>query len=539
MKKTFRISLAAQVLIIAMFIGSSLPIRTEEANPLVRRTVYGDVEGIEAAGSFGDGTVQTWAWLGVPYAQPPVGELRWKAPRSPQKWTGVRKAKSFSDACTQYTGLMSTMNCADMGKLMGREDCLYLNVWRPRTSEKGLPVFFWIHGGANNVGQSAMTLYNGSTLAGTENIVVVSINYRLGPFGWFAHPALRSGDALDNSGNFGTLDILHALKWVHDNIEAFGGNPGNVTIAGESAGGENVYSMLVSPLAAGLFHRAISQSGAPFTNKLKDGEARAHTVLLDLVVNDKLASSESEAENFIRNKDNNWISDYLRKKRPEEIYGRYKKGPFGNLSGSNQIFVDGHVIPEKPTELLAKGKYNKTPFIAGNNREEAKLFLPMMLSDLDDAKLCGMIRDMNPENPEVTVRDYMKFYDKIIYNPLAKFSAASFKAMGVTGPARKMSKYQDEIFVYRFDWDEEAKPLDYVVGAAHGMDLAFMFGNFLSDSQSALRFAWNEKNKAGRINLSKRMMAYWANFARTGNPNGNGLPEWKAWPKKIIFDTPR
>jgi para-nitrobenzyl esterase len=449
----------------------------------------------------------------------------------------VREAKEFGAICTQYSGLMSSMNCGEMGKLMGSEDCLSLNLWRPATGAKGLPVFFWIYGGGNTVGQSSLSLYNGSNLAGTQNLIVVSVNYRLGPFGWFALPALRTGDALDDSGNFGTLDILAALQWVHDNIAAFGGDPGNVTIAGESAGGINVYSMLASPLAAGLFQRAISESGLPFSTKMDKGEAKAGSVLAQLILKDKLAANEPEAEKFLRNKDKAWIADYLRKKSPEEIFACYRHISFGNIIDSSQIFADGHVIPAKPSDLLAKGTFNRVPVLAGNNREEAKLFLPMVLSDLDDAKLCGMIQEMDPEHPQVRIRDYMGPFDRIIYNPLTKITTVGVRRMGVAGPAKKISRYESEIFLYQFDWDEEPKPLDFVIGAAHGLELAFVFGNFLSDRDSALRFAWTQANQAGRIDLAKRMMSYWANFARTGNPNGGGMPEWKAWPQTMRLDT--
>jgi len=537
MKRTLSGGLMTLGLLLVTLAGFSPALHAEESAALLRQTVAGKVEGIEAESALGNEAVRTWAWLGIPYAQPPVGELRWKAPKQPGAWEGVREAKKFGPICTQYSGLMASMNCGEMGKLIGSEDCLSLNLWRPRTEQKGLPVFFWIHGGGNTVGQSSLSLYNGSNLAGAQNLIVVSVNYRLGPFGWFAHPALRTGDDLDDSGNFGTLDLLAALQWVHDNIAAFGGDPGNVTIAGESAGGINVYSMLVSPLAAGLFQRAISESGAPFSNEMKRGEAKAGSVLTQLVVKDKLAPNKQEAEKFIRSKDNKWISDYLHQKSPQDIYGLYRHTAFGNILDSSQIFADGRVIPAKPSELLAKGNYNRVPFLAGNNREEAKLFLPMVLSDLDDAKLCGMIQEMDPEHPQVRIRDYMGPVDRIIYNPITKIGTVGFRNLGVTGPAKKMSRHESDIFLYQFDWDEEPKPLDFVIGAAHGLELPFVFGNFLSDRDSALRFAWTQANQAGRINLSKRMMSYWANFARGGNPNGDNLPEWKGWPQTMRLDT--
>ncbi|HUT52388.1 MAG TPA: carboxylesterase family protein [bacterium] len=537
MEKTPIMRRAAPGLIILALLGTSRPLAAGGADPLIRQTAHGKVEGMEAQSSFGGKAVGTWAWLGVPYAAPPVGDLRWKAPRPPADWDGVRPAREFSAICVQYSGLMNSMDCENMGRLIGSEDCLYLNLWRPRTDAKGLPVFFWIYGGGNTVGQSSLNLYDGSNLAGPQDLVVVTFNYRLGPLGWFAHPALRTGDALDDSGNFGTLDILAALNWVHDNIEDFGGDPGNVTIAGESAGGINVFSMLACPPAAGRFHRAIVQSGLPFSNELKSGEAKAGSVLTQLIMKDKLASSSSDAEKYIHDQNNDGIADYLRKKSPQEIMGCYRRVPFGNLLDSNMIFVDGRVIAGKPGRLLARGDYNRVPILAGNNRDEAKLFLPLLLSDLDDAKLCTMIQDMDPDHPQVSLRDYMGPFDQIVYNPLAKIGTAGFKLLGVNVPAGKMSRSQSDIFIYRFDWDEEPEPLDYVIGAGHGLDLAFVFGNFLGSKDSTLRFAWNQSNQAGRIELSERMMAYWANFARTGNPNGDGFPEWKPFPQTMILDT--
>ena len=219
----------------------------------------------------------TCVWRGVPYASPPVADLRWKAPRKPEAWQGVREAKEFPSACTQYAGLMATMDCSEIGSLMGSEDCLYLNIWRPKSEAKKLPVLFWIHGGANAVGQSNMSLYYGAHFARGADMIFVSINYRLGPMGWLTSPLLRTGDKLDDSGDYGTLDIIQALKWVHENIEAFGGDPGDVTVAGESAGGINVFTLLASPLASGLFQRAIAESGAPMSNRAGKGRAKGRT----------------------------------------------------------------------------------------------------------------------------------------------------------------------------------------------------------------------------------------------------------------------
>ena len=224
-------------------------------DPLTQ-TRSGPVMGVEGKG-------ETWVWKAIPFAKPPVGALRWKAPRDPDPWTDAREESEYCKPCAQYF-FVGTLT-------YGSEDCLYLNVWRPRTSETNLPVYFWIHGGGNTLGTASSDDYNGANLADRSNLVVVTVNYRVGPFGWFTHPALREGapgSELDDSGNYGTLDLVKALHWVRDNIEDFGGDPERVMIAGESAGAFNVLSLLVSPLAEGLFHRAMSESGGPMSSSV-------------------------------------------------------------------------------------------------------------------------------------------------------------------------------------------------------------------------------------------------------------------------------
>lgn len=204
----------------------------------------------------------TFAWLGIPYASAPTGNLRWRAPQAPQSWNGVRTAIQYGEPCMQFWGALAGVD-GNPGEVIGDEDCLSLNIWSPKkaTSNTPLPVMVWIHGGGNDSGSA--NLYQGHHLAGTQNVVVVTLNYRLGLLGWLSHPAIRSSSAnlADASGNFGTLDIIQALSWVRDNIMLFGGDPSNVTIFGESAGGRNVYSLMASPFAKGLFHKAIVQSG--------------------------------------------------------------------------------------------------------------------------------------------------------------------------------------------------------------------------------------------------------------------------------------
>jgi para-nitrobenzyl esterase len=237
--------------------------------PIVRSPDPGTARDTTAGPVIGSGdAASTYAWLGIPFAAPPLADLRWRAPRPVEHWQETLEAIAFRDPCMQLSGPLDGLP-DDSGAVVGSEDCLYLNIWSPRAHSSAdaekLPVMVWIHGGGNTIGTA--NTYPASGLAGGEQVVVVTINYRLGFLGWMSHPALRMADrdALDASGNYANLDMIAALRWVQDNIANFGGDPGNVTIFGESAGGRNVYALLASPLAKGLFHRAISQSGSMST----------------------------------------------------------------------------------------------------------------------------------------------------------------------------------------------------------------------------------------------------------------------------------
>ncbi|MBM3132350.1 MAG: carboxylesterase family protein, partial [Chloroflexi bacterium] len=257
-------------------------------NPTVK-TNYGSVKG------FPDES-ETWVWKAIPFAKSPVGELRWKAPRDPDPWEGVMEKTEFCSPCMQYNALGGR-------SMLGSEDCLYLNVWRPQSEESALPVYVWIHGGGNSSGSAAyIPTYYGTNVAHKSDMVYVSVNYRLGPLGWFTHPALRNGDPDDDSGNYGTLDLIQALEWIRDNIAAFGGDPDRVTITGESAGAMNVLSLIISPRAKGLFHRAVVQSGQAVAIPVADGEASAEEVLLKLSMNDGSAADRNAAEFWIEHK---------------------------------------------------------------------------------------------------------------------------------------------------------------------------------------------------------------------------------------------
>ncbi len=253
---------------------STFAVGAWNGSPLVQ-TAYGAIKGVGDSRS-------TWAWKGIPYAKPPVGDLRWKAPRPPVPWNGVRVADRFGSQAMQSIPILGAW---------GSEDCLYLNVWRPQNTEVSLPVYLFVHGGGNSIGTASYADYHGQVVAAASDMVYVSINYRLGVFGWFHSPPLAEGESPeDASGNYGTLDIIQALRWVRQNIAAFGGDPDRVTLAGESAGAFNILSLLVSPLAEGLFQRAVIESGITAIQSLAVADAASRTIERRLIMRHGKAS---------------------------------------------------------------------------------------------------------------------------------------------------------------------------------------------------------------------------------------------------------
>jgi para-nitrobenzyl esterase len=546
--------------------SSKLPILASESNSSgtggssggasgsgpIRTTLYGPVQGTTDEET-------TWAWLGIPYAKPPVGALRWRAPQNPDSWSGTRKAEAFCSICPQYgnqiteTGRDTFVSIWGKGVPVGKEDCLYLNIWRPQSEEK-LPVFVFIHGGANYIGASNVSIYRGARLASRQKMVVVTINYRIGPFGWFTLPALKNGNPLDDSGNYGTLDIIKALEWIKNNISSFGGDPGNVTISGQSAGGWNVTSMLVSPLAKGLFHRAIIMSGWPFSFPMSMGEAYSNAVMYRFLVRDDLADNVFEAASLLKEKGNAWTAEYLRSMTVADFFPPGLAGPLGlSMDGGplsifrSGIYEDGTVIPKSVLSCLSSGNYNKVPIILGCMTEEMKLFLPYILAN--PGTMWDVFQQYDPDNPEATFK-LKDMLDPILwillpsYEPLGKMGQLIFQSFGVDNTAKVLRGHQDDVYAYKFAWNDEPYPFDFFVGAAHAMDLPFVFGNFIRDKSSLVSFSWSNQNIWGCEELSNAVMTYYAQFARTGNPNkpGSSLPEWTPWSndkgafKRIVFD---
>jgi len=492
-------------------------------------------------------------WRGIPFAQPPVGELRWRAPRPPETWAGVLEATSFGPPCVQFAGPGGGADGTPAGEPTGSEDCLHLNIFAPRfepgevpEGQKRLPVMFWIHGGGNTLGDA--TPYDGSRLAVRHGVIVVTVHYRLGVFGWFAHGALRAGDSSldDRSGNYGTLDLVQGLRWVRENIAAFGGDPGRVTVFGESAGGANTFSMLLSPRASGLFHRAIVESGGTWAVSMAEAENwvdapepgaefSSGEVVLELLVRDGRARDRDDAKAVLAGMGDAELAGYLRGKSAGEMLRLYRGDRLGGMYHIPRLLRDGAVLPaEEPLEALSTaGGYNGVPVILGSNRDENKLFLLFSAPWVTRAFMIPLW--LNEERR---------------YELAAEYLSLMWKATGVDEPAMAMGAVQGpSVYAYRFDWDEEPKLLwaDFskLLGAAHAFEIPFVFGGF--DLGPFTRFVFDDDKREGYQELSDSMMSYWTEFAYTGDP-GRGRSgeeaQWTAWndasreaPKFIVFDT--
>ena len=504
-----------------------------DGNALVVKTSSGIIRGT----SYRENTM---AWLGIPYAKSPVGELRWKAPQDPEPWEGIRDASKFCSFCMQRGNLFSATGedsygkWEGMGKPVGSEDCLYLNVFKPSGNAVNLPVYVFIHGGANILGRSDMSLYDGARLALQANIIVVTLNYRLGYMGWFTLPALRDGDKLDDSGNYGTLDIIKALGWVKKNISGFGGNPENVTIAGQSAGGMNVYSMLASPLAAGLFHKVVIMSSFSQSCKMESAEKKSADLLYKLMVADKIAKNSAEAKMIVLQKGDLWVRQYLISKKASDFYALPVKRAsavsyHGVLTDRTfmGIYEDGYVIPQSPLEAFRSGDYNRVPIMMGCTTQEFRLFISMVL--YPPKVLSRKSAEFDPDNPNLS----MGWFNRMMSGPfecyMDRLSRRIFKKEGVDTMAGLALAHQEDVYVYLFGWNDEPEPFNHLIGAAHALDLAFWFGNFDSGKDSLFGMAWSKANEPDRMRLTETMIAYLSNFVWTGNPNSERLPVWDPW----------
>jgi para-nitrobenzyl esterase len=507
-----------------------LTLETKRADTL-RHLVSGDVIG-------GEGRYGAHAWLGIPFAAPPVGPLRWRAPQPVTPWSTPLEALTSKPACPQFASPLGGAD--DEEGVVGHEDCLGLNVFAPPFEASALPkegerlpVMVWIHGGGNSIGSASFC--DGGHLATAGHVVVVAIQYRLGPLGWFRHAALRDGvaDPLEASGNFGTLDQVAALEWVRDNIAAFGGDPGNVTVFGESAGGQDTFALLVSPRAKGLFHRAIAQSGnlsrtsaelaEHFTDDAVPGHKNSSSeILVRALVKEGQAADRAAAKTKAASMPASDVAAFLRARSPVELLHLYAEAspPRVGMIDAPLVIKDGALLPEGDwLETFAKpGGWNEVPVIVGSNRDEMRLFLafdPTM-----SWKLFGVLPRLR---------------DEPTYLATAEATSKLWKAVGVDLPLEAMHRSgATALWSYRFDWDDEptvlGTDLSKLIGAAHGMEVPFVFGHF--DLGKLGKQLYTEDRRPDREALSAQMMSYWSTFARTGKPDRGGVAaqaEWTPW----------
>ena len=462
-------------------------------------------------------------WDDIPYAKPPIGELRWKAPRKINNLSQIIIPKE-NNFCVQRPSGMG--GSEGDGFFSGSEDCLYLDVKTPTDKlNKKLPVMFWIHGGGNTSGLK--DLYDFSTMVNRHNVVVVSINYRLGPFGWFTHPAIQGlQTGIDKSSNFGTLDIIEALKWVQSNISLFGGDPDNVTIFGESAGGHNVLSLLASQQAKGLFHKAISQSG--YTTSIdvnaaykqdKDTPTSNHTTfnIVNRILKQKSINNDQETI------DKSELRAMLLDLKSEEFFSYYADRP--SYEEIPLLTADGVVVPliGLSNALSSKDHLNVVPTIAGSNRDEVKLwlgsaeyFVDLKFSPI--GKLLGI--------PKVSLKDEEAFE---IFN---HYRSSAWKLRGVDGPLRSMKEAGNKnLYAYRYDWDDHRRFIvgDFrkLIGAAHATEIPLLTGN--NKLVGDYGFLIYPRGPSKRF-TSKNMMKFWANFAKEGAPGkSTNSIKWDAY----------
>jgi Carboxylesterase type B len=462
-------------------------------------------------------------FAGIPYAKPPVGNLRWKAPQKPTAWTGVRTANRFSDAevqsnlptyisklmyLTMGTDELSHSSIKDDEKTS--EDCLYLNIWTgAKSNQERRPVIVYIHGGSFTTGSGSIDVYNGENMA-KKGAVFVTINYRLGIFGFYANPELSKESGYNASGNYGILDQIAALKWVRENIAAFGGNPENVTVAGESAGSMSVNMLQASPLAKGLFQRVIGESGGLFGSQgFKHGTMQT------------LASAEQDGLNLEHNLNKKSIAE-LRKMPASDLLKVEK-------TISTRPIVDGYVLHDTIYNTFEKDEENDVPALIGSNANESALFLslpwPVSMSPDYSTMSDGNFHKAINKTYGPFANQFFKLFPTANNKELVNSELQSGTSQWFTWHMHTWAELQSSIgkskvYYYYFNKIQPGSSGMQALGAYHSSEIAYAYDNL---KEVDLPYARTD------YKLSDIMSSYWFNFAKTGDPNGPGLPNWDSY----------
>jgi len=470
----------------------------ESFSAQVVSTQYGDVQGTM------NGAVHQF--LGIPFAKPPVGNLRWKAPQAPDTWTQTLNANAFAPVCPQKTFTQGQAN----GVIAGNEDCLYLNIWTPQTGAAGKAVMVFIHGGGNQQGGASEMSYNtlmysGKNMAERGDVVVVTIQYRLGPLGFLVHPGLDAESTTGKSGNYAILDQILALQWIKNNIAAFGGNPDNVMIFGESAGAVNVGNLMLSPLAANLFHKAGIESGVPVVGAYTDVEN----------------SGVAFVDSFITTGTNTDKMAYMRS-LPADSLLFMESSPIqgGLVQKSWQAALDHVVFSDYPNNVIQSGNFNKVPLIIGSNADEMSLSAPttvtptmvnQLIASSIPATYQAQAHTLYPSG--TTNTEARTAYVGLLTD--SQFTATTRRT------ARCISQNQSEpVYRYFFSYKHSIPQLA-AYGSYHGMELFYVFNSWENTTLGSGSFF-----KPSDDSVQTVMLDYWTNFAKTGNPNGGNLVAW-------------
>lgn len=469
-----------------------------------------EVTGGAIEGEYTGSDREVLAYRGVPYAAPPVGERRWRPPGQVVAWEGVRPAREHAPACWQA---IRSEGFYAMGEIERDEDCLYLNVWTAADSaDERRPVMVWIHGGAFVFGSGSVDTYDGEALA-RKGAVVVTLNYRLGSLGFLAHPALSAEAERGVSGNYGLLDQVAALRWVRDNIAAFGGDPANVTIFGESAGSMSVCYLQSTPLAEGLFHRAIGESGGCFGphRRLADEGPTADT----------RASGHELGVRFARalgvEGEGSAAARALRALSPEELIA-------GQAEASADVFevglVDGRTFPDQMYNLFAEGRHNDVPVLVGSNADEGTTLFADV-PELSPPAYRQRVRERTGPLADAFLDAYSGDAATSTKRALQQMSSDRIFAWAMRTWARLTAGAGSDAYLYFFDHAAPAgEEYGRSLGAYHAAEIAYAFDNL-----HRLDRDWSEADRT----LADRMSRYWVNFAATGDPNGEGLTRWPAY----------
>jgi para-nitrobenzyl esterase len=444
-----------------------------------------------------DGNISVFK--GIPYAAPPVGDLRWKNPQPTAKWKDVKDCTRFPASAIQpppVPFMMWTEEFIAPPEPLS-EDCLFLNIWSPaKKGKEKFPVLVWLHGGGFTGGAGSCAVYDGEEMA-KKGIVFVSINYRLGIFGFFAHPELSRESVSQTSGNYGLLDQIAALKWVQQNISAFGGDPAGITIAGQSAGSISVYALIASPLAKGLFHGAIAQSGGLLNgllSKTKEAAEMSGTKALEKAGYSSISSLK------------NLPADEL------QIIG--SKMPWGSFG----LVCDGIVLPTNLDSVFRNGLHNDVPILTGWVTGDGSL---MGSPNLSAEKFIRQTTQNYGSRSNEFLEIFPATTDKIALQSQEKNALLQFA--GIT--AYRLSLYNHHSsFVYQFSFVPTDKPDFPNYGAFHTSEVPFAYHNLAK---------WKRPWQKRDFKMEEIMTAYWVNFIKTGDPNGKGLPLWKAYDRAV------